>query len=166
MKHWSSGLKLDNVLQLNAVKRYKDIAETDNRKASTCSNSSIPYHIVLQFKSQVTCNLNSDTMGTNIKKTMSAPKNQKPLSSCICTYGVILIYGKMISCVLLASKSQWKSQPQRKRLRSGNDDEDGDFENDTPMQTGKDSNLQFVTARDQYVSIPCVMGNMIIIHKC
>ena len=35
MNGWSSGLKLDDVLQLNAVKRYKDIAEVDNKKVSS-----------------------------------------------------------------------------------------------------------------------------------
>ena len=56
--------------------------------------------------------------------------------------------------MLLASKPQWKSRPQRKRHRSGNDDDDDDdTENDTPVQTRKDSNLGFVTAKDQYVSI-------------
>ena len=34
MKGWSSDLKLDDVLQMNAVRRYKDIAEMDNRKVS------------------------------------------------------------------------------------------------------------------------------------
>ena len=34
MKEWSSGLKLEDVLQMNVVKRYKDIAEMDNRKVN------------------------------------------------------------------------------------------------------------------------------------
>ena len=38
IKEWSSGLKLDDVLQLNAVKRYKEIAEMDNRKVNGCLN--------------------------------------------------------------------------------------------------------------------------------
>ena len=38
IKEWSSGLKLDDVLQLNAVKRYKEIAEMDNRKVNACLN--------------------------------------------------------------------------------------------------------------------------------
>ena len=38
MKGWSSGLKLDDVLQLNAVKRYKDIAELDNKEVCTHLN--------------------------------------------------------------------------------------------------------------------------------
>ena len=38
MKGWSSGLKLNDVLQLNAVKRYKDIAEIDNKKVCTHLN--------------------------------------------------------------------------------------------------------------------------------
>ena len=54
--------------------------------------------------------------------------------------------------VLLASKPHWKSRPQRKRHRSGNDDDDDDIENDTPVQVKKDSNLGFVSAKDQYVS--------------
>ena len=45
MKEWSSGLKLDDVLQMNAVKRYKDIAEMDNRKVSTC----------LSYKEKIKC---------------------------------------------------------------------------------------------------------------
>ena len=55
--------------------------------------------------------------------------------------------------LLIASKSQWRSRPQRKRHRSSNDDDDGDIESD-PVQAKKDSNLGFVTAKDQYVSAP------------
>ena len=64
----------------------------------------------------------------------------------------------LYSCVLLASKSQWRSRPQRKRHRSSNDDDDddggGSIENDTLVQAKKDSNLAFMTAKDQYVSAP------------
>ena len=56
------------------------------------------------------------------------------------------------SCVFLASKPQWKSRPQRKRHRSGNTDDD-ETDDDAPVQTRKDSNLGFMTAKDQYVSI-------------
>ena len=54
--------------------------------------------------------------------------------------------------MLLASKPQWKSRPQRKRHRSGNTDDD-ETDDDAPVQTRKDSNLGFMTAKDQYVSI-------------
>lgn len=54
--------------------------------------------------------------------------------------------------MLLANKSHWKHRPQRKRYRSSNDDEDDEVEDDVPAQTRKDSNLGFVTAKDQYVS--------------
>ena len=38
MKGWSSGIKLEDVLQMNVVKRFKDIAEMDSRKVRTCLN--------------------------------------------------------------------------------------------------------------------------------
>ena len=77
----------------------------------------------------------------------------QPLFSCT---GMMCYDVNKYLCALLASKPQWKSRPQRKRLRSGNDNDDDDgggTENDTPVQTRKDSNLGFVTAKDQYVSI-------------
>ena len=53
--------------------------------------------------------------------------------------------------ILLASKSQWISRPQRKRHRSSTEEDDVDVA-DTIVKTKKDSNLEFVTAKDQYVS--------------
>ena len=53
--------------------------------------------------------------------------------------------------LFVANRSQWKSQ--RKRHRPDDNDNDDCVVIDDSEQSKKDSNLEFMTARDQYVSL-------------